>query len=464
MHALTRDPARATADPPLRILQFGGGNFLRGYFDWMVDRMNERTGFDGGVVVVKPTASGDYAELRAQEGLFHVLLEGVQGGQHVRETRLVSCVHRVVHPYNDYAGFLRTAEEESIRYVVSNTTEAGIRFVAEDYPTGGCAAEFPGKLTQWLQRRWQEGLPGCHHLPLELIEENGQQLRQCVLRYARHWQLPEAFGKWVEQENMFYDTLVDRIVSGYPGNATERQQELGYRDQLLVAGEYYHSLVVQGPEEGIPGLPLAEAGINVTFTDDLRPYRERKVRLLNGAHTAIVPVGYLAGRETVGEVVDDAELLPYLQHLLYEEIIPTLDQPPGELTDFADSVLDRFRNPSIHHKLLDISLNSTTKFRTRLLPSLLAYHRKFGKLPAGIVRALAALMVFYRGKRGQEDIPLRDAADRLVFFRTVWDEMTTTRQVVERVLGREDWWGQDLNELPGLTAAVTTTIDQSEYE
>ena len=467
MQALTRGPAQVVKRYPPRILQFGGGNFVRAYFDWMVEVMNETTGFEGSVIVVKPTAGGDYAQLREQEGLFYVQLDGVRGGQRVAERRLITCIERVIHPYRAFLEFLDTAGLPTVQYIVSNTTEAGIRFIPEPWLEHGCPQEFPAKLARWLYRRWHRlgpESPTCHVLPLELIEANGYQLQQCILRYAGHWQLPEDFQEWVRDDVRFYDTLVDRIVSGYPADAKRVWRETGLRDELLVAGEHYHSLVVQAPPAGVPGLPFVEAGLDSTYADDLRPYRERKVRLLNGAHTAIVPVGYLAGLDSVGAVMDDAEVSAYLEQVLYREIIPTLDQPQEELRAFAATVLDRFRNPSLHHKLLDISLNSTTKFRTRLLPSLLAYHRRFGALPTGIVRALGALIVFYRGRRGEEAIPLRDEADRIAFFARTWQEAGATREVARRVLGQEDWWGQDLNRIPELTEAVAAAIDQSREE
>ena len=458
MEILTRETAGVPEPPQARILQFGGGNFLRGYFDWMVQLLNERTAFAGGVRIVKPTKGGRYDALVQQGGLFHVSLTGVKRGEVVGERRLVSCCGaKVLYPYEDYGAFLDSAAED-ISFIVSNTTEAGIRFAAEPRPEARCGREFPGKLTQWLYRRWQMGGAGCHVLPLELIEANGHRLRDCVLQYAAHWKLAAGFSEWVRTDNHFYNTLVDRIVSGYPAGAETVWQALGYRDRLLVAGEYYHSLVVEAPATGIPGLPLHEAGINVTYTDDLTPYRERKVRLLNGAHTAIVPVGYLAGLDTVGEVMKDEEVGKFLEDVLYEEVIPTLDQPGAVLREYAADVLDRFRNPSIEHRLLDISLNSTTKFRTRLLPSLLTYREKFGRLPEGMVRALAALLLFYRGRRGEETIPLRDEPSRLAFFREQWSKEQSTEQLTRAALGREDWWGQDLNEVPGLTSAVARQL------
>ena len=464
------DPTTVTRTArPLRVLQFGGGNFLRAFVDWMIDVLNEQTDFNAGVAVVKPTPRGDYEELRAQDGLFTVVLDGVRRGETVADRRVVTCVQRVIQPYTERAAYLATAEEPELRFVISNTTEAGIRFREEPLPAEGMPTEFPAKLCLWLHHRWthfsdDDGRGrGCILLPLELVEDNGRALRQAVLEYAEHWDLPIAFTTWVKEENIFCDTLVDRIVSGYPTDrAVELKTELGYDDPLLVAGEYYHSWVISGPPRVAAELPFAETDLNVTFTNDLDAYREIKVRILNGAHTSIVPVGYLAGKEAVGDVMNDPELNAYLEQVLFEEIIPSLDYPEDELRAFAADVQDRFRNPSIHHQLLDISLNSTTKFRTRLLPSLLAYQEKKGELPAGIVRALAALIRFYRGDRNGEPIPLRDAADRIAFFREQWDAVAAGNQprsqLTQNVLARADWWGQDLNAVAGLEPALTAAL------
>ncbi|MEM9931490.1 MAG: tagaturonate reductase, partial [Bacteroidota bacterium] len=414
-------------DRPLRVLQFGGGNFLRAFADWMIDVLNEQTDFNAGVVVVKPTPRGDYTDLRAQEGRFTVALDGIRQGELIRERRVVRCIQQVIQPYTEQAAYLATAESPALRFIISNTTEAGIRFREEPYPAAGeMPVEFPAKLCWWLHHRFQhfgkEGRGrGCIVLPLELIENNGDALRDCLLQYAKHWNLGEAFQQWLVTENHFCSTLVDRIVSGYPADrAAAIAAEVGAEDPLLVAGEYYHSWVISGPPLVQEELPFAQTDLNVTFTNDLDAYREIKVRILNGAHTSIVPTGYLSGIETVGDVMADEEMFGFLSGVLYDEIIPSLDHPAEELKAFAADVLDRFRNPSIHHKLLDISLNSTSKFRTRLLPSLLAYQEKKGSLPPGIVKAFAALIRFYRGDRKGESIPLRDAPERITFLQAEW--------------------------------------------
>ncbi|MEL7161177.1 MAG: tagaturonate reductase [Bacteroidota bacterium] len=444
---------------PIKVLQFGGGNFLRAFVDWMIELLNEKTDFNGSVAIVKPTERGDYDALRRQNGRYHVILDGIQNGDLVWERRKIHCIRQVIHPYRERAAFLATAELPELRFITSNTTEAGIKFTEEPMPEEGMPKEFPGKLCLWLHHRWQHfsGAPerGCIVLPLELIEDNGDALKDCLVRYAKHWALADDFVAWLQTHNHFCSTLVDRIVSGYPTDRAEQlEEEIGTKDELMVAGEYYHSWVIKGPEFLPKELPLDRAGLNVTFTDDLDAYREIKVRILNGAHTSIVPTGYLAGLETVGDVMVDARLSAFLEQVLFEEIIPPLPYPVEELKAFANDVLNRFRNPSIHHKLLDISLNSTSKFRTRLLPSLLAYQEKFGKLPEGIVTALAALIRFYSGERNGEAIPLRDAADRIDFFREEWGKEQPKIELAREILGKEDWWGQDLNTVPGLTETV----------
>jgi len=456
---------------PLRVLQFGGGNFLRAFVDWMIDELNAQTDFNGGVVIVKPTSRGDYEELRAQEGLFTVALDGICRGELVADRRVVTCVQQIIQPYTERAAYLATAELPEMRFVISNTTEAGIRFREEPLPEAGMPVEFPAKLCLWLHHRFRhfKGAGGrgrgCIVLPLELIENNGDELKACVLRYARHWNLSEAFQQWTLEENHFCNTLVDRIVSGYPADrAAAIAQETGHEDPLLVAGEYYHSWVISGPPLVAEELPFSETDLKVTFTDDLDAYREIKVRILNGAHTSIVPTGYLAGLETVGDVMADEKMYTFLEGVLNDEIIPSLDHPEAGLKSFAADVLDRFRNPSIQHRLMDISLNSTSKFRTRLLPSLLAFQQKRGTLPQGIVRAFAALIRFYRGDRNGEPIALRDDADRVAFIQSEWlrqqDGEQGMKDLVKNILRQKEWWGQDLQNIPGLTEELTQALEK----
>ncbi|MEM6771140.1 MAG: tagaturonate reductase, partial [Bacteroidota bacterium] len=355
----------------------------------------------------------------------------------------------------------------TVQVWLDHLPDAGIRFREEPLNDEGMPVEFPAKLCLWLHHRFQHfgagRARGCIVLPLELIEDNGAALRDAILQYAQHWGLSAAFQQWVVEENTFCDTLVDRIVSGYPTDrAAAITAATGQEDPLLVAGEYYHSWVISGPESVAHELPFAQTDLNVTFTNDLKAYREIKVRILNGAHTSIVPTGYLAGIDTVGEVMADETMASFLATVLYDEIIPSLDYPEEELKAFAADVLDRFRNPTIKHRLLDIALNSTSKFRTRLLPSLLSYQEKQGQLPQGIVRALAALIRFYRGDRNGQPIQLRDEPARIEFFQKQWAAYTagsqTLEQLVRNLLDQQEWWGQDLNEVPDLPSQLTASL------
>lgn len=423
MEQLNRRNAGCPPPPPPKILQFGGGNFLRAFLNWMVDLMNERIDFEGSALIVKPTPEGAYDSLERQDGLFHVCLRGISEGKKVDQCRLVKSVHSQVHPYRDFDRYLRTAEIPEIRLIVSNTTEAGITYRQQDLFEDRPAPSFPGKLTQWLFHRYRhfKGNPesGCVILPCELIEQNGQKLRKMVFRHAERWALEDGFRHWLHQHVRFYDTLVDRIVPGYPAReAAQMDKRLEVHDGLLVVAEPYHLWAIEGGDEVRQHFPAAEAGLNVRLVDDLAPYRTLKVRLLNGAHTAMVPVGLLAGLSTVRDAVADDLIGPFIQALLYEEIIPSLDYPAKEAKAYAQTVQDRFLNPFVDHQLSDIALNSTAKFSSRLQPTLEQYYSKKKELPQRLVCSLAALITFYRG-----DVrPLRDEAAAIDHFNKAWEK------------------------------------------
>ena len=467
MKQLNRSTAQLPANKPIKVLQFGGGNFLRAFVDWMIDELNQQTDFNAGVLVVKPTERGDYTTLRTQEGLFHVVTKGIQDGNLISKTQLVECVQAILHPYNQWSEFLITAHSPSIRFIVSNTTEAGIRFNANDKFEEMAPKEFPAKLTRWLYVRWQhfQGSQehGCIHLPCELIAENGLQLKKCLLQYANLWELEADFKDWIHKHNHFCNTLVDRIVPGFPKDGvTETLQTLGYEDQLIAEAEPYHIWVIEGNQIVQEELPFSKTKLNVVFTEDLNPYRQLKVRMLNGAHTTMVPIGYLANIETVREAVEDEVVGGIIKSALFEEIIPTLDFPVAQKEKYANDVMDRFKNPFIHHQLISISLNSTSKYKTRVLPSLLAFYQQQGKLPQNLTTALAALIAFYRGKRGTADILLRDSDFALSFFKnlwTKWEEKTiTTTQLVETVLKETTFWEEDLSKIVGLVPLITEQL------
>ncbi|WP_158780402.1 tagaturonate reductase [Pantoea sp. BAV 3049] len=456
---------------PDRIIQFGEGNFLRAFTDWQIDLLNEHTDLDAGVVVVRPRNSQPARTLNGQDGLYTTLIRGIdETGERVNQPRLIRSVNREIHPYQQFDEYLALARDEAIRFVFSNTTEAGIRYEAGDSLTDRPPGSFPAKLTQLLLERWRyfNGASdrGWVIIPCELIDDNGEALKALVLRYVSEWQLPAAFSQWVEQENIFCSTLVDRIVTGYPQEAAEIEQRLGYRDDYLVAGEVYYLLVLQGPRWLEQALRLDRCALNVRLVDDIKPFKEQKVAILNGAHTAMVPVAFLAGLDTVGEAMADPEIAGYIDSLLREEVIPTLSLPAAELNSFADAVLNRFRNPFICHQLQAIALNSMTKFRTRLLPQLLASQRLQGKPPVRLTFALAALLAFYRGQREDGSYSLQDEERLLQRLRELWNQLSSgniaPQQLVEAVLGDAQHWGENLNEVPGLTAAVTEHLQRIE--
>lgn len=426
MKKLNRKQAKLTQRPPERILQFGGGNFLRGFVDWMVDILNKESLFNGSVVIVKPTASGYYDALNTQNGLFHVVLDGIEKGKPVTRTDLVQSVSRTIQPYHHWDDYMATAREPGFRYVISNTTEAGISFSAEDQFDDEPPGEFPAKLTRWLYERYQyfsgSTRRGCLIIPCELIEQNGSTLQKVILQYVKHWGLDRRFEAWLRDHNHFYDTLVDRIVSGYPGDrAAEIKKSIGYDDELIVAGEYYHSWVISGDPVLQQELRLDKAGLNVQFVQNISAYRKLKVRVLNGAHTSLVPVAYLAGYKTVDEAMADDKIQHFLKALLDEEVKPTLSfLSESEVEVFIRAVIDRFRNPVLAHQLLDISLNSVSKFKARLLPTMEDYIQSKNAVPRRILFALAALILFYRGCFRSEEIPLNDEARHLEFAAAIW--------------------------------------------
>lgn len=467
MQPLNRTTTNQPISLPSKILQFGGGNFLRAFTDWIVEVLNKETSFNGGIVLVKPTERGDYEALRKQDGLYHVLLEGIKKGEFIQDNRLITCINEVIHPYRAFDQYLASAANPDMRFVISNTTEAGIVFREEDLVANQCPKEFPGKLTIWLYKRFKHfnGAPdkGCIMLPLELIEQNGDHLKESILQYAEYWQLGATFLTWVKEHNTFCNTLVDRIVSGYPNDkAREIKATLGFEDELLVAGEYYHSWVIQGPAFVQDELPVHKTNLNVQFVEDLTPYREIKVRILNGAHTSMVPVGYLLGVRTVYEAMQHSALSKYIEELLEEEVIPTLAFQMDQLMAFKEDVLDRFRNPSIKHQLISIALNSVSKFRTRLLPSLLSYVDHKNELPTRTVLALSALIRFYKGNFNGEDIPIKDSPSNISFFQNAWEKVDNTYEgvtmIVKTVLGNRAFWGKDLNEINGLADLVTQNL------
>jgi tagaturonate reductase len=449
---------------PERILQFGGGNFLRGFADWVVHEMNEKLDFNAGVVVVQSVSQTGVRQYNAQDGLYTLMLTGMQDGTAKQEITVVDCIQRALSATYDFEDFLALARSESIEVVLSNTTENGIVFDKNDALTDVPPGSFPGKLTRLLYERYLffsgQQDKGWVIIPCELIEDNGTRLKHIVLQLAETWQLQDGFPQWLEASCTFCNTLVDRIVSGYPNNAAEIQAQLGYTDELLTEGESFHLWVITASPAVQKVFPADQAGLQVVFASDIHPYRVRKVRILNGAHTAMVPLAYLYGLRTVRESVEDHLMGNFIEKLVFEEILPTLDLPSDSLRSYASDVLNRFRNPFIRHQLISIALHATAKFTTRILPSLLEYHQRMGKLPERIVLAFAAQLVFYRGVTlSGETIALNDDPAVLNFFQQVWEahgeDIPTLVQVI---LAEKSCWGMDLLEVPGLAERLSGAV------
>jgi tagaturonate reductase len=454
---------------PVNILQIGDGNFLRAFTDWMIDICNEKGLFKGGVAIAQPLPEGIAAQLQAQDHLYTVLLRGVENGQAITSRRLVSCVSQILNPYAQWEAMCALAADPTLRFVISNTTEAGIADVEEPYVRGTCPKSFPAKVAALLHVRFEalgSGHPGLVFLPCELIEANGTNLRRIVTLHAQRWNLGADFMEWLEQCNWFLDTLVDRVVSGYPaGEADALRAEWNYDDRLIAAGEPFHLWVIQGPEKLADEFPLHKAGLNVIWADDLKPYRTRKVRILNGAHTGTALAAYCAGLDTVQQTTADPVVSAYLRHIMFEEIVPFVPLPEAERQSYAASIMERFANPFIRHELISIALNSVSKWKVRVLPTVKDYAAGRGSAPRGLAFSLAALLWFYRGKmdggaykgtREAGSYPIVDDAAVIATMAKAWQSCDTAATAV--LLADTSLWGEDLTKIPGLAAQVADDL------
>lgn len=412
------------------VIQFGSGNFLRGFFCHFMHILNEKGLYDGKIVIVQPTRNGKTPLINAQNGRYTLFLRGIQNGVQTDAHTRITSVSRGVDPYTDFGAFLALAENPDMRFIVSNTTEAGIVFDDSCRLADTPALSFPGKLTQLLYHRFRCRLQGFVILPCELIDRNADTLRECVLSYAHLWQLGDDFIAWLQTENTFCNTLVDRIVTGYPQEDEAIFHTLtGGEDRLLDIAEPFHLWVIEGDIEG--ELPLQQAGLQVIQTQDVTPYKTMKVRILNGAHTSLVFPSLLCGVQSVRESLDDALLREYLNTCLYACILPSLDATQAE-KDFAAAVTERFANPYIRHLWKSISLHSVSKFRVRVLPSVRSFEKKYGTKPRPLVFALACLLTYYRTQEpadGEQTVRLLREKD------------------LHTVLSNAALWGEDLSDM-----------------
>ncbi len=460
---LNRKSAGVSQDRPVRILQFGGGNFLRAFADWIVDVLNEKTDFNGAIDIITSITPGTAEQINEQQGLYHLVQQGNKNGKPFSETRLITSVNSAINPSKDFQQFIQSSSNPHLRFIFSNTTESGIQFNENDRSPESLPESFPGKLTLLLLHRFNF-FSGADDktliiLPCELIEANGNTLKSMVLKYADLWNLSTEFKQWVSK-NTFCNTLVDRIVPGFPkGQANEIFATTSFEDQLLVSAEPFYFWAIEAPSFVKEEFPVGKAGLsNIIFAEDITPYRTRKVRILNGAHTALTPVAYLRGIRTVKEAMDDEVTGQFIQDTIRSEIIPTLDLPITDLERFALDVNDRFANPFIKHLLISISLNSVSKFKVRVLPSVKEYIQRKNAPPQNLLQSLAALICFYRGRWTNEEIPLKDSPGVLKVFEDAW-RMTEPSDTVHQILSHEDLWGEDISLLPGVADAVIRKVE-----
>ncbi len=473
--SLLRSGVKAPHGPlealPVKILQFGEGNFLRGFVDWMLDILNEKGLFKGSVLAVNPTSRGNVDRLLSQDCLYTVLLRGKSEGSLVDERRVVTSIGAALNPYKQWAGLLEAACSQELRFVVSNTTEAGIVYKPEPFKEGSCPDSFPAKCAALLAARCEafkgDSSKGLAFLPCELIEANGSALKDAILKHLSDWKM-DAVASWVSSSCLFANTLVDRIVPGRPVDAEAAKicAELGYDDALLVAGEPFHFWAIEGAERIKDELPFHKAGLNVVWTSDLSPYRNRKVRLLNGAHTANIFGAFLSGVDTVGEMMGHPLFGRVVRKAVFEEILPTVKMDDAERRSFASSVMERFENPFIRHELISISLNSVSKWKVRVLPSLLDGVDAGRGVPPCLAFSLAALLRFYKGSfnaegafegsRAKGPYLVKDDAAALKTFASAW--AAGEGSVARTILSDASLWGRDLSTVKGLLEKVEADL------
>ncbi|KQL52816.1 altronate oxidoreductase [Heyndrickxia shackletonii] len=462
-------------DYPVKVLQIGEGNFLRGFFDWMIHECNKQGNFQGSIVVTQPRPSGKgmIEKLANQDCLYTLMIRGLQNGAKIEHKEIIPVFAGALNPYEEWKEFLALACSPTLEFIVSNTTEAGLSYQTLPWKDGEPIESFPGKLTAFLYRRYVHfnGDPkkGLIMLPCELLEKNGDILKRYVLQHSKDWGLPLTFMEWVERDNLFLNSLVDRIVTGFPEKEAECLfSKWGYRDLLLNTAEPYHFWAIEGNPELEKKLPLRKSGLNVQWVKDLAPYQIRKVRILNGSHTLMALLGILSGMDTVGEWVSQSESNQFLRETVDNEIIPTLAFDRKEIMEYAESVFERFMNPFVQHRLADISLNSISKFKVRLLPTIESYYEKNQKLPDNLIRAFAALIRFYQIEKMEDgyigfqfngdSYVVKDHEQVLSFMCERWSQFKknelSLQNLIKQFLGNDLFWDKDLNQIDGLSSSI----------
>lgn len=464
MMKLNRTNAKETESYPTKILQFGEGNFLRAFTDWIVNVMNKEIGFNAGIDVVQPLPNGMVDMLNDQDGLYHVYLKGIKEGKPITEFSLIDCINKGINPYSEFDSYKESILNPDLRFVISNTTEAGISWDENDTLDMEPQNSFPGKVAALLYNRYKafdgDMSKGLIFFACELIDRNGDILKKYVLQHAENWKLEDGFITWVNEACAFCSTLVDRIVPGFPRDEIkEIQQELGYEDNLVVVGEYFHLWVIEAPKWVKEEFPAEKAGLEVKFVKDMKRFREQKVAVLNGTHTGSYAVSFLYGIDNVREAYESVEVGSFMKGMVYEEVLPTLEGSEKELKSFANKILERFSNPFIRHLWQSIALNAMSKWETRDLPSLLNFIEKHGMLPQKLVFSMAAMIAYFRGESDGVKYDIQDDQWIMDFYKEAWAECDgrpiSIYNLCEKVLGLEKVWKRDLNEVPNLTITVS---------
>tara|TARA_R110001606_G_scaffold76420_2_gene176725 strand:- start:324 stop:1769 length:1446 start_codon:yes stop_codon:yes gene_type:complete len=464
MKILNRTNTNLQSTPPIKVVQFGEGNFLRAFVDYAFQKLNEAVNFDAGIAVVQPIDRGMVKMLNDQDGLYTLFLKGIQKGKEIQHKELITNIVKGIDPYSNFEDYLNLAKEESLQFIISNTTEAGIAYVETDTMEMQPPSSFPAKLTLLLHHRFQHfkgaANKGLTIIPCELINYNSDSLKEIILKYSNDWKLEEDFKTWLNVHCSFHNTLVDRIVPGYPKDEIEAYNaQLSYKDNLVVAAETFFLWVIEGDAKLKEKLPFHKTDLDVKIVEDMQPYRTRKVRILNGAHTAMVPFSLLYGNTTVKQTVDNDFTGAFVNNAIFNEINQTLPMDKKELDSFAEEVLDRFRNPFIIHNLSSIALNSISKFKVRVLPSLLEYIALNKKLPTNLTFAFAALIRFYKGTWKGESLPINDSADIVDAFAEIWKSDDYV-EIAIKTLGNTAYWGEDLTQNENLTDAVALALKE----
>ncbi|MDN4028621.1 tagaturonate reductase [Chryseobacterium gambrini] len=452
---------------PIKIVQFGGGNFMRGFTDYVIDKLNKETDWKGGIVNLQATPNGSIQKMEEQDNLYTLFTRGIKKGKIIDEKHIISAIQKSINPYTNYDDFLALPKEEELEFIFSNTTETGIAFDETETSYQGPHKNFPAKVAVLLYERFKyfngAADKGLRIIPCELIEDNAFVLRDSIIKYAQLWNLEDAFVEWIHQNNYFHNTLVDRIVPGYPKDDAESYEDrLDYEDQMMVVSETFLLFVIQEAGNLNDRIPFNKINEQILVVDDIQPYRLRKVRILNGGHTLMLAPAILSGKETVKESVDDQFIGKFLKDAIFNEVNPTLGLDETELKEFAEEVFDRFRNPFIKHHLASIALYFVSKFKVRVLPSLLTYVENNGKLPVNLTFSLASLIRFHQGSFGEKALPLNDDEGIVAKFKEIWAN-EEYEKVAELALSEKSFWDRDLTQIEGLRTAVSKALHEIDH-